>query len=367
LKRPHRRLNKKTKKRLVRFSIIGANLLLVASVGAAIVQVPSDAASSNSSKPLQSQLAADTSSETKPLDTLASTDVAVHVSRLVHMPESTAVTNKADTASAQLAVSSADDQVLSKPQIVSTKLKSKKDIKFYTSVNGDTVSSIAAKFNVTPDTIRLSNGINGESIPAGKRLTISPVNGMTYAVQPGDTPDTLAAKYNIPKEQLIAFNDAEVTGNFKQGETIVLPDAIQPAQVRTASYTNTSSNGGGFAGFAFGSGGATYGGNGYDYGWCTWHAANRRIQSGKPLPTNLGNAISWVPLARKAGLGTGSTPQTGAVFSQKGTGALGHVGYVERVNPDGSFMASDMNYPTWGKVTYRTVSAGEIGNYTFIY
>lgn len=362
LRRSHRHLNKKTKKRLIHFSIITANIILVAAIGTAIIQVPLNTADSSNVQSARA-FAADTTDESKPLDKLASTDVAVHISRMVGMEESTAVTNKADTASAQLAVSTSDDQVLSKPQIVSTSLKSKKDIKFYTTVEGDTVSSIATKFGISPDTVRFSNGLNGEAIPAGKKVTVSPVNGMTYVVQPGDTPDSLSSKYNVPKEQLVAFNDAEISGNFKNGETIVIPDAIQPAAVRTASYTGNSSSGGGFS---FGNG-ATYGGNGYDYGWCTWHAANRRIQNGNPLPTNLGNAISWLPLSKKAGLATGDTPKAGAVLYHKDIGGLGHVAYVEKVNPDGTALISDMNYPTWGKVTYRTIQPGDFGKYTFIY
>lgn len=361
LTKAYKRLNKKSKKRVVRFSIIAANFLLVAGVSAAILRLPS-----NTSDPSNHvQAAADTKEAAKPLDTLASTDVAVHVARMTRLEESTAVVNKADTASAQLAISSADDQVLAKPQIVSTALKSKKDIKNHTIVAGETVSSIAAKYGVTPDTIRFSNNISGEALEPGKTLTISPVNGMTYVVKDGDTPDALASKYNVSKAQLIAFNDAEINESFKVGDTIVIPDAVQPAAVRTASY-GISTRGAGASSFSFGSS-ALYGGNGYDYGWCTWHAANRRIQIGKPLPTNLGNAISWLSLARRAGLPTGNEPQAGAVLYHKNLGGLGHVAFVEKVNEDGSALISDMNYPTWGKVTYRTIQPSEFGNYAFIY
>lgn len=356
-----RRLTRKSQKRLVRFSIVTANLLLISLVAIVIAQSPS-MPGSNPADAAQSRLAQPVE-EVKPLDKMASTDVAVHISRLLSLEEATAVTNKADSASIQMAVSSADDQVQTKPQIVTTSLKSKKDIRTYTTVEGDTVSSIAAKFGVTPDTIRFSNGLSGDVVAAGKQLTISPVNGMTYVVQANDTPDSLAAKYNVPKSQLIAFNDAEIRGNFIAGDTIVIPGAVQPAPARTASYSGGAAAVGGFS---FGMS-AIYGGNGYDFGWCTWHAANRRIQAGNPLPTNFGNAITWLPRAKMAGLPTGSTPRAGAVFTQKNTGALGHVGYVERVNEDGSFLASDMNYPIWGKVTYRTVPASELGNYGFIY
>lgn len=351
LRRSFRRLNKKSKKRLIRFSIVTANLLLVIAVGTVVAKTPDDSINSyQSARTASSELPLNDGAQ--PLDTLSSTDVAVHVARLVRMEESTAVVNKADTASAQLAVASSDDQVLAKPQIVTTALKSKKDITTYITVEGDTVSSVASKFGITPDTIRYSNGLTGEDLTVGKELTISPVNGMTYVVKAGDTPDSLAAKYNVPKDQLIAFNDAEISGVFTLGELIVIPDAVQPAEVRTASY---------------GSMRATYGGNGYDYGWCTWHAANRRIQTGSPIPTNLGNAISWLSIARRAGLPTGDVPKDGAVLYHKDIGGLGHVAYVEKVNPDGSALVSDMNYPTWGKVTYRTIQPGDYSRYSFIY
>lgn len=324
-----------------------------------MVKTPSDAASGSGST---AQLSAASSvSAVKPLDELSSADVAVHISRVARLAESTAVTNKADTVNAQLAVSSADDQVLTKPQIVSTALKSKKDIRIHKVVAGDTVSAVAAKYGVTPDTIRFSNGISGEALTPGRDLTISPVNGMTYGVKAGDTPDSIANRYRISKEQLVAFNDAELSGSFKVGEVIVIPDAIQPVAVSGRGSTAAF-----VGGFTFGSS-PIYGGNGYDYGWCTWHAANRRIGIGKPVPNNLGNAISWLSLARKAGLATGNVPQAGAVVYHKNIGGLGHVAFVEKMNEDGSALVSDMNYPYWGRVTYRTVTPAEFGNYAFIY
>lgn len=328
-----------------------------------MLNAPSDSAA-NSSKLVPSLLASEEDPDAQPLDSLAATDVAVHVARLVRLPESTAVVNKADTASAELAVSSSDDQVVSKPQIVAGSLKSKKDIQIYVTKPGDTVSSVAAMFDITPDTVRFSNGLTGEELAPNSRLTISPVNGMTYVVKSGDTPDSLAARYNIPKDQLIAFNDAEVSGAFRVGDTIVIPDAIQPAEVRTASYG--IGRGASSGGFSFG-GNPIYGGNGYDYGWCTWHAANRRIQIGRPIPTNLGNAISWLKRSQMAGLPTGSVPRAGAVLYHLDIGGLGHVAYVERINSDGSALVSDMNYPSWGRVTYRTVPPSDFYKYAFIY
>ena len=81
----------------------------------------------------------------------------------------------------------------------------------------------------------------------------------------------------------------------------------------------------------------------------------------------MGNAIAWFGASQAAGLATGGTPQAGAVVYHLNIGGWGHVAFVEKVNPDGSALVSDMNYPIWGQVTHRTVTPAEFGNYRFIY
>lgn len=111
----------------------------------------------------------------------------------------------------------------------------------------------------------------------------------------------------------------------------------------------------------------SYAGNGYDYGWCTWGAANKRAAAGRPIPSNWGNAIGWRYNAAASGYATGSAPQAGAIAYYNQLGGWGHVGYVEAVYPDGSAKFTDMNYPIWGRYTERIVPASEMGGYTFIY
>lgn len=356
------KLTKKRQKRLIRWGIIAANFAIVAIVG--MIAFATHEASPTEVKAVQNEAAFSAISQVKPLDSLSSADVAVHVARMTGMQEATAVVNKADSVNAQLAVAASDDAVVAKPQIVGAGLKSKKDIKDYTVQEGDTIPSLAEKFGITADTIRISNGLSGDALEVGKVIAISPINGVVYTVKDGDTPDSLATKYFANKENLLIFNDAELTGAFKVGERIVIPDGVQPAApapARVASYS------GGYGyGFSFGTS-AIYGANGYDYGWCTWHAANRRNEIGRPIPNNLGNAISWLSVARGAGLPTGDVPQAGAVLYHKNLGGLGHVAFVEKINEDGSALVSDMNYPIWGSVTYRTVPPAEFGNYAFIY
>lgn len=305
-----------------------------------------------------------------PLDQLSSADIAVHVARMTSLPEAVAVTNQADSEATQLAITATETKVVAKPQVVATSLKSAKDIKAYTTVDGDTLSGLATKFGVTSDSIRWSNGLSSERVPAGKQLVIPPVNGVVYSVKSGDTVDNLAQKYSSSKEQILADNDAEVSG-LKVGQRILIRGGIQPV-ARVASVS-VAATGGGFFG-----GSATYGYNGYDYGWCTWYVANKRLAAGAPMPTNLGNAATWAVRAAAYGLSTGKRPQVGAAVVTATRGA-GHVAYVERINDDGSIWISEMNSrgqvsidnsaPAggWGRVDFKLVSADVAGSYSYVY
>lgn len=295
-----------------------------------------------------------------PLDALSSADIALNVAKVTNLPEQTAVANLADSMNDQLTVTPADNIVVTQPQIIATGLKSRADIQSYTTVDGDTLTSVAAKFGVTSDTIKWSNSLTTESLRPGIILTISPVNGMVYTLQSGDTIDSLVSKFSVDKAKFVAFNDLESGQLPAVGEKIVLPDGKPAPVVNTSSPGRRSEN---LAGFR-----AAYGAaNGYDFGYCTWHAANRRAQAGRPLPTNLGHAISWYSRAGAAGMAVGSEPQAGAVLWHANMGGLGHVAYVESVNEDGSILVSDMNYPVWGRVTTRTVPPSEFSKYRFIY
>lgn len=339
----------------MRYSLLAANIVLL---GAVVVFVSNSPSSDGTVRQSAVTKSADGATAVNPLDQLSAADIAVHVAKMTRLDQTVAVINHADSVNAQLAISPAESSVVTKPQIVATDLKSKKDILTYTVQSGDNVESLAAKFGVTSDSIRWSNGLSGNNLQPNQDLLIPPVNGIVYTVKDGDTIDSLALRYNANKQKLIEMNDAEV-GGLKMGDRIIIADGVQPVRRPIISSTASGMISGGMA--------PRYGGNGYDYGWCTWHAANRRIQAGRPLPTNLGNAISWYYLAQRSGLSVGNKPAAGAVLWHANMGGLGHVAYVEKENPDGSFLVSDMNYPSWGRVTHRTITPGEFSNYRFIY
>ncbi len=297
-----------------------------------------------------------------PLDELSSADIALQVARLARLPEATSVQNNADTQSEQLNIVASGSQTVTKPQIVSTALKSKKDIKIHVVAQGETVSALATQYGVTSDSIKWSNSLSGDSLQAGKKLYIPPVNGVVHEVVRGDTPDSLATKYKANKEQIIADNDAEVAG-LKLGDRVLVRDGSVPAPV--ARYATV-----GYGGFAWGGGVPVYntgGYNGYDYGYCTWYVANKRAAAGRPVPSNLGNASTWKVLAQRAGFAVGSAPAPGAVIWTPPRDYYGHVGYVEAVNPDGSVLVSEMNVVGWGRMSTKVLSAEQAAGYSYIY
>jgi surface antigen len=103
----------------------------------------------------------------------------------------------------------------------------------------------------------------------------------------------------------------------------------------------------------------------YDFGFCTYWAALRREQTGKPIPSNWGNANTWDDNARADGYPVVHSPEVGAIM-QTDAGPLGHVAFVESVGTDGSWTISEMNFKGWDEVDSRTLPADAARLYNFI-
>ena len=116
-------------------------------------------------------------------------------------------------------------------------------------------------------------------------------------------------------------------------------------------------------------------GMGYAYGQCTWGVAARINPLGLKLKgrtgekisiiNTMGNGQDWVGTAARLGGETGKLPKAGAIISFAG-GQYGHVGFVEKVYPDGSFLISETNYNGNPNYTFRKLS-GVDGTISFAY
>lgn len=357
-RKKHRAMSKLARQRALRYGLVFGNLLVVAAIVFFVQRAQNG--------PSATALAASTTNaaaQNNPLDQLSSADIAVSVAEMTDLPETTAVNDHAITADSELAVTPADTTVVAKPQEVATNYASRNDIKTYIAVAGDSVASIAAKFNLTTNSVMWSNGLTTNNVNVGMKLVIPPVNGIVYTVKAGDTAASLAQKYQSNAAQITSFNDAEISG-LQPGEQIVIPGGQQPASAKAvlSSFSGiTSATYGGFGTCTYQ--GHTYSNYGYDCGFCTWWTAFRRAQAGEPVPSNLGDASSWRSRALSIGMSEGTTPRVGAVmwFTDD------HVAYVEAVAADGTVTISEMNHEGWGIENTRTFSAADAATHTFIY
>jgi surface antigen len=146
----------------------------------------------------------------------------------------------------------------------------------------------------------------------------------------------------------------------------VTPTVVRPMRT-TVAPSRPASRPAAAAGPSWAVGSVSGAAKGFSYGYCTWWVAHKRS-----VPWR-GNAYQWWWNARAAGFAEGSAPSVGAILVMgiSGTSPEGHVAYVEAVNPNGSFLVSEMNWwgvpgGGWGRVDYRTVTSmrGVLG---FIY
>lgn len=340
-------------RRGVRYSLLALNVLMLGAISLFVVRGPAE-----SSAVASGQMAASQAGVSNPLDQLSSAEIAINASLAAGLAQTVAVINQADSEASRSAFASTDAAVVSKQQAVATAFKSAADIQEYTVKEGDTLAAIAARFDITSDSIIWSNDLSGSNVEPGQTLLIPPVNGVVYTVQSGDTPESLASRYGANLDQLIAFNDIELTGSLGQGQRIVIPGGSPPAPPQPTAPARLT---------------ARFGYNGYDYGYCTWYVAERRS-----VPVGLGNASTWAVRARAMGMLVNSSPAAGAAVQTSASG-LGHVAYVEEVLPDGSIWISEMNSrgqrhkndstPAggWGVVNWKHIPAGQARSYSYIH
>ncbi len=281
------------------------------------------------------------------LNQAAAADVAANVADQTQLLVTHEVDTTAKTLNEQVSLPTSDDDTLAKRHVADTAGAATRGVTTYIVQAGDTLGGISTQFNITSDTIRWANGVANENdLKPGQSLKILPISGVQYTVKAGDTPDSIAQHFSANADQIVAFNNSEVSG-LQVGQSIIVPDgtiaeaapvATAPAVAKAAATQQPIHT---FRG----------GANGYAYGYCTWYVASRRA-----VPGWWGNAYSWYGNARISGYGVGSTPQVGAI-AWTGGGYYGHVAYVESVN-GGMVTVSEMNWNgNWNRVTYRTVSA----------
>ena len=248
--------------------------------------------------------------------------------------------------------------------------------------SGDSISSIAYKFNVSNNSIYWANDMTKKNvIRPWDVIKIPPVSGVVHVIQSGDTLWAIAQKYDTSEEKIKSQNLISDSSWLIAGKRLVIPWAIkvyeapkpkvQPSSPTKAVAKATTTDGYSFAAKAQ----SQYVNSGWKYnlvyrkpysgaaGNCTWYVASYKWVNWR------GNANQWMRNARAKWHPTGSTPTLWAIVQFEWrwyNPYYGHVAIVMDVT-DSHIIVSDMNYRRKYEVTTRKVPRNDRSIQWYIY
>ena len=223
---------------------------------------------------------------------------------------------------------------------------------------GATVESLAVSDHSDASAIRWANALSGVAEPQpGSTLLLPPSPGALVRVQPGERPSQFARRMALDPGVVLDYNALSSDAPRLAGTYLQVPLAAAPRGALIGRFFTRVGDG---VPAIDDRGGADT----FPYGQCTYYVALHRDV------TWAGDAWSWFAAANGI-RPEGRVPVEGAIVVFH-SGWAGHVAVVESVNPDGSFVVSEMNFygngGGWGRVDHRLISGAGLGLVTgFIY
>jgi murein DD-endopeptidase MepM/ murein hydrolase activator NlpD len=115
---------------------------------------------------------------------------------------------------------------------------------------GETISSIAQRYGLQPNTILWENDLTEKTkLKPGQELKILPVDGVRHKVARGETLQSIGKKYGLEESELQKVVDypfnvflSDETFELATGQYLIVPegvkpDPVKPAVVKTIAYT----------------------------------------------------------------------------------------------------------------------------------
>lgn len=100
----------------------------------------------------------------------------------------------------------------------------------YVIEQGDTISGIAQKFDISVATILWSNNLTYYSIiRPGKTLKIPPTTGLLHTVKKGESLSAIAKKYKSDVDKILESNKLTSADQVSIGQELIIPDGVKPA------------------------------------------------------------------------------------------------------------------------------------------
>lgn len=113
-------------------------------------------------------------------------------------------------------------------------------IETYTVQDGDTLSTIAEKFDISLNTLLWANNLTVRSVlKPGATLEILPTSGVSHTVSSGDTLTKIADKYEVEEDEILEFNRLASADDLVTGETLIVPGGVIQAPTPSTSSAIT--------------------------------------------------------------------------------------------------------------------------------
>ncbi len=128
-------------------------------------------------------------------------------------------------------------------QVLGSLSSKRNEIEEYVIEQGDSLSTIADKFDISLETILWANNMSNRSIiQPGQTLVVLPTTGVLHLVRNGDTVTQISQTYKIGSDELVVFNDLKGSADIYIGDLLIVPDGKMPTirpRVQTIPLANT--------------------------------------------------------------------------------------------------------------------------------
>ena len=130
--------------------------------------------------------------------------------------------------------------------------RERRGVDVYIVKNGDTLSLIAQKYNISIDTVKWANNLTSDLVKPGQELDIPPADGVLVKISKNETLSSIATKYNGNEQAIADYNWLDYPFTLIEGQKLFIPDGrmptIAPPRRTIASaprtYTSGSFSGG---------------------------------------------------------------------------------------------------------------------------
>ncbi len=121
--------------------------------------------------------------------------------------------------------------------------RKRKEVVEYKVKSGDTVSTIAAQFGVSVNTILWENDLSSYSlIRPGDTLAILPVSGIRHEVESGESLSYIARQYDIDTNKIAKANNLGDVSRLSIGEELIIPGGEKITTSRSSNQSSQSSS-----------------------------------------------------------------------------------------------------------------------------